>query len=289
MLRIPAFVSLALFLTPLVAQDKHTLRYTFKTGHVCWLEQTMDMTQQMKMGENDMGMTQTTTSWLEAKTGEVKDGVAAIEQRYARIKGVSEGMGQKSEYDSDVPGSKATGALAGVANMVGKTTKMRLDATGKVVDVTADAETMKALEQMGSSLKEGTEAGVLRLPQEAIAVGGTWTDEQKFPMGPGGAMTAKLTHKLVAVKGRVATIESVMELDTSAVKFPGGVKLVGGKSTGAYELSLDDGLPISSHTEMVLMTGEGSPMQMKMTIRQSTKQVPAPAKKDAPKEASTGK
>lgn len=287
MLRVPAFVSLALFLSPLVAQDKHTLRYAFKPGHVCWLEQTKGMTTEMKMGERGMKTANQATSWIESKTVEVKDGVAAIEARYARIKGVSEEMGQKSEYDSDVPGSTASGALAGLAKMVGMTMKMRLDATGKVVDATADAETVKALEQVGVSLKDGS-GSILQLPQEAIAIGGTWTGEQKFPMGPVGEVTAKLTHKLVAVKGRIATVETVMDLDTSAVKFPGG-KLVGGKSTGAYEISLDDGLPISGQTEMVLMTAEGSPVQMKMTIRESAKQVPAPAKKDAPKEASTGK
>lgn len=289
MLRIPAVLSLAFVLAPLAAQEKHSLRYTFKPGHVCWIEQTMDMTQEMTVGENQMKMTQLTTTWLETTTGEVKDGVASVEQRYARIKGASEAMGQKSDYDSDVPGSKASGPLAGVAKMVGKTTKMRVDTTGKVLDVAADQETTKALEQMGSSLKEGTEMSVLVLPKDPIAVGETWTHEQRYPMGPAGEMKAKLTHKLVAVKGRVATVETSMEIDTSAVKIPGGVKLVADKSTGAFEVSLDDGLPISGHTEMVLRTSEDSPMQMKMTIRQATKQVPAPAKKEAPKEAAGGK
>jgi hypothetical protein len=106
-------------------------------------------------------------------------------------------------------------------------------------------------------------------------------------------MVAKLTHKLVAVKGKVATVETKMELDTSAVKIP-GAKLVAEAASGAFEISLDDGLPLSARTEMVLTSSAESTMQIKMTIRQSTKQVPAPAPKkdapkDAPKEASTGK
>lgn len=290
MLRIPAVLSLALVLVPLTAQEKHTLRYTFRPDHVCWLEQTMDMSQTMKMGDREMAMTQVSTTWIETKTTAVKDGAASMEQRYARVKAVSEAMGQKSEYDSDVAGSKASGPLAGAANMVGTTTKMRIDANGKVVEVSADEKAKKAIEQMGSSLKEGSEMSILVLPKDPIAVGETWTHDQKFPMGKGGEMVAKMTHKLVAVKGKVATVETKIDLDTSGMKIPGGAKFVAEPSTGAFEVSLDDGLPISGHTEMVLKTTEDSPMQMKMTIRQSTKQVPAPApKKDAPKEASTGK
>ena len=295
MLRIPAVLSLALVLAPLAAQEKHTLRYTFRPGHVCWIEQTLDMAQEVKRGEIDMKMTQLTTSWAEAKTTEVKDGVAAMETRYARVTAVSDMMGRKSEYDSDVAGSKPSPQLAGVADMVGKSTKMRVDTTGKVVEVSADETMQKTLEKLGTSLKEGTEMSFLVLPKDPVAVGDTWTSEQKFPMGPAGEMVAKLTHKLLAVKGKVATVETKMDLDLSAVQIPGGSSLVAESASGAFEISLDDGLPLSARTEMVLKSGAESPMQMKMTIRQSTKQVPAPAPKkdapktDAPKEASTGK
>jgi putative nucleotidyltransferase with HDIG domain len=120
MLRLPAVLSLALVLVPLTAQEKHTLRYTFKPGHVCWLEQTFDMAQEVKRGEMDMKMTQVTTSWAESKTAEVKDGVAAMESRYTRVTAVSDMGGRKSEYDSDVAGSKPGPQLAGLADMVGK-------------------------------------------------------------------------------------------------------------------------------------------------------------------------
>lgn len=293
MLRLPAVLSLALVLVPLTAQEKHTLRYTFKPGHVCWLEHTLDMAQEVKRGEMEMKMTQVTTSWAESKTAEVKDGVAAMESRYTRVTAVSDMGGRKSEYDSDVAGSKPGPQLAGLADMVGKTTRMRVDSTGKVFEVSADEAMQKTLEKLGTSLKEGTEMSFLVLPKDPIAVGDTWTSEQNFPMGPAGDMVAKLTHKLVAVKGKVATVETKMELDTSAVKIP-GAKLVAEAASGAFEISLDDGLPLSARTEMVLTSSAESTMQIKMTIRQSTKQVPAPAPKkdapkDAPKEASTGK
>ena len=289
MLRIPAVLSLALVLVPLTAQEKHTLRYTFRPGHVCWLEETLDMAQEVKRGEMDMKATQVTTSWAEAKTAEVKDGVATMARRYARVTAATDMNGQKSQYDSEVAGSKPSPMLAGLPELVGKSVALRVDTVGKVVEVSADEAMKKTLEKLGSSLQEGTEMSILSLPKDPVAVGDTWTSEQKFPMGPAGAMMAKLTHKLVGVKGKVATIESKMELDTSGVKIP-GVQLVAEAASCAFELSLDDGLPLAARTEMVLKSTAESQMQMKMTIRQSTKQVPAPApKKDAPKEASTGK
>jgi len=289
MLRILAVLSLALVLVPLTAQEKHTLRYTFRPDHVCWLEETLDMTQEVKRGEMDMKATQVTTSWAESKTSEVKDGVAAMARRYARVTAVSDMNGQESQYDSDVAGSKPSPMLAGLPEIVGKSVALRVDTLGKVVEVSADDTMKKTLEKLGSSLQEGTEMSILSLPKDPVAIGDTWTSEQKFPMGPAGAMMGKLTHKLVGVKGKVATIESKMELDMSGVKIPGAT-LVAEAASCAFEISLDDGVPLSARTEMVLKSAADSPMQIKMTIRNTTKQVPAPApKKDAPKEAATGK
>lgn len=283
MLRSTSFVPFVLFLLPLAAQEKHTLRYAYQPGSVVWALQVQQMKQDMQMGGRSMQMSTDNSTWLETKVESVKDGVATLAQRYARITIQGGGMGQKFDYDSDVPGSKA-GPMSDAAKLVGKTAKIVVDARGTVSEATLPEDTGKALEKMGSSLKEGFEQSIAAWPEQPVAIGETWQAPLAFPMGQMGTMKATVTNKLVSVQDGVVTLDVQMAVDASGIKLPGGLSLQVGKATGTMKASLTSCMPIESSLAIELKTAgdEKAPMQMTLGITQSCKQVPAPAPKAAP-------
>jgi hypothetical protein len=275
------FLSLLLPFAPLAAQEKLTLRYAFQPGQVTWTQMTQQMTQSMTMAGRDMVTNLTQDTWMESKVTEVKDGVATIENRYARI--TIKGDGQmKVDYDSDVEGSKP-GVMKDVAKLVGKTAKLRVDAMGKVLECTLPDGLEDPLEKSGTSMKQGFEQQFVSWPKDPVAVGETWQSNLEFPMGPMGAMKATITNKLVAMKDGVATVEVAMAMDTSGVKMPGGVKfdITVPKAGGVSKVALASAMPLDGTLaiEMKMDGGKDAPMSMKMTQNQAMKQVPAPAPK----------
>jgi hypothetical protein len=292
MRRVPfaPFLSLLLASTALVAQEKFTLRNEFQPGSTFWWLQTQDMSQTMQMGDKPMATAVKSQVWMEGKVAEVKDGVATIEQRYARIKAFSDSPMMKVDYDSDVPDSKP-GPMRALAQLVDKTVKARVDTRGKVHDVTAPEDVEDALATVGTSLKQGFEQASVAWPEQPVAIGDTWTNEMDFPMAQMGTMKAVITNKLVAVKDKHVTVEQKIKMDTSGLKLPGNMKMEVTKSEGTMVADLRSPAPVDGTviTEMK-MGGGGAGPTMNMTMNVSMKSVEKPAPKAAPADApKTGK
>src|SRR5688500_3516747 len=77
------------------AQDKHTQRLKLVPGQAVNTMQSQDMTMSMDMGGQKMNTMMSMHMWAEAKTTEVKDGVAVIEQTFRRMKAKADGPGMK--------------------------------------------------------------------------------------------------------------------------------------------------------------------------------------------------
>ncbi len=278
----PFAVSLLLPLASLVAQEKFTLRYDLKPGPATWTEMTQEMTQNMSMAGKDMKMNMTTTMWLEGTVKEVKDGIATVEQRYARIKAKSDNPMMKVDYDSAVEGSKP-GAMRSLADLVGQTAKSRVDSSGKVLEFTPPAGGDKAVAATGANLKQAFEQQFTAWPKEPIAIGSTWQSNLDIPMEQMGTMKATITNKLIAVKDGVATVEQAMAMDTSGLKMPGEMKLEVPKAGGTAQIALHCFQPVlaTMDMEMKMIGPKDSPMTMTMGMHMTMKQVPAPAAKPA--------
>jgi hypothetical protein len=283
-----ATFGLLLAAAPLTAQTKHKFAYQFEAGSVAWTQQVQDMNMSMNMGGREMTQTMKTTMWLESKVTELKDGIAAIEQKYTRVAATGDGMGMKTSYDSDVEGSKP-GQLKDLASMVGKTSKVRVGSDGKIHEFTLADGVEGAAAQAGASLKQTFEQSYMTWPKDGLAIGETWVTEFDMPMGQIGTGKAKVTNKLIDVKDHVVTLEQKVEMDLSAAKMPGGGKLEVTKAGGTSKIDLRRTMPVEMVMDMEMkMGGEGSPMQMTMTMHQEMKQCEAPAPKKAAAPA-TGK
>jgi hypothetical protein len=264
----------------LAAQEKVWLRYRFQPGTTSWLMTTQEVTQDMQVKGHDQKMTMTLSMWMEGKVTEVKAGVANIEQRYARVKAKSDSAMLQLDYDSDVPGSDP-GALRVLADMIGKTAKVRVDDTGRMQDVALPR--LGDMQQVGDLLKQGFEQQFAAWPAEPLAVGDSWKSSMEFPIEGMGKIKATVVNKLIAARDNMVTIEQTMEMDTSGVNLPRGLKVEVGKAGGTSRYSLDSFMPVESTMDMqIQVTGEKDPpLRMTLTQHMAMKQVEPPAKQPA--------
>jgi len=276
-----AFLSV-LIAVPAFAQDKVTLRLKFVPGHVVHTLQAQDMTMNMEMGGQKMNQAMSIQMWTEAKVSDVKDGVAAIEHTYKRLKAKSDTP--KIDYDSDVEGSKA-GMLASMSKLVGQKVTVKVDENSNLKDVSMPEDLADDLERAGVRLKDGFEQSAMAFPAGPIAIGETWTTTRDMAMGQMGTMKTKVTNKLVEVKDNVATIEQKMEMDEAGSKMMPGMKVQLTKATGLAKVDLRSGIPVDLATDMAMKIGDATTM----STRSTTKQIEPPAPKteqpktDAPK------
>ena len=269
-----AFVSI-LIAVPAFAQDKVTLKLKFVPGHVVHTLQAQDMTMNMDMGGQKMNQSMSIQMWTEAKVSDVKDGVAAIEHTYKRLKAKSDMP--KVDYDSDVEGSKP-GMLGPIGKLVGQKVTVKVDDSSNLKDVSAPEDLADDLERAGVSLKDGFEQSAMAFPAGPIAIGDSWTTTRDMAMGQMGTMKTKVTNKLMEVKDNVATIEQKMEMDEAGSKLMPGAKVQLTKATGLAKIDLRSGIPVDLATDMAMKMGETTTM----SIRSSTKQIEAPAAKIEP-------
>jgi hypothetical protein len=263
---VPFALSLLLPLAPLAAQEKVTLRYEFKPGQSVWVQTTQDMNMQMNAGGQEMKTTMSMSMWTECKTTEVKDGVATIENRYARVAVKVDGPGQKLDYDSDVEGSKAGPMGKSFADLVGKVVKMRVDAMGKVLECTMPEGLEDQLERAGLS-KAAFDQQFVSWPKDPVAVGESWKSEFEMPMGQMGNAKTTVTNKLAAVKDKVATVEQNLEIDMSGLKSTGPkMELV--KAGGVSKVGVASAMPVDGTMDIEMKMGDMMKMTQHMVIKQ---------------------
>ena len=278
-MRITSLVLPILCVAPTLAQDKHTLRLQFVPGQVVHMLQAQDMTMKMPNGEQKMSM----YLWAEAKTADVKDGVATIEQTYRRMKAKAD-MGAKIDYDSDVEDSKP-GMLAGASKLVGQTVTMKIDEGNNPKDFSVPEDVADGLERAGMNLKEGFELSFVSFPKDAIAIGDTWATTRTMSMGQMGTMNMKILNKLVELKDGVATIEQKLVMDQGASKLAAGTKVELTKGDGRAKVDLRNGSPVDMTLDMNLKIND----TITMSTRMLAKQIEAPAPKAAPATTGGGK
>ncbi|MBZ0154393.1 MAG: hypothetical protein K8J09_22930 [Planctomycetes bacterium] len=283
------FATLALLLAPLAAQEKHTLRYTFTPGSVCWSQMDQEVVQDMDMGTRKMHTSMTSSTWMESKVSGVDKGVATLTNRYARIKVKSDAPGMKIDYDSDVEGSRP-GAMRQMADLVGKVATMKTDTRGKIMEITFPEDMGDAFESLATSLKAGMEQSFVYFPEEAVAIGDTWQTHLEIPMDKVGAMKVVATNKLTAVNGDTCKVDISMSFDTSGLAMPGGMQLTVKESSGSMTVSTQHVVPVESTMKMVMKMGSAEAgVDMTMSMNMTMKQVPAPAPKPAAEKKADGK
>lgn len=284
-----AILALLLACAPAAAQDKHLLRFRFVPDHVVHTMVTQDMVMNMSMAGQNQNTTMSQHMWTMAKTKEVKDGTAAIEQTVLRIKAkMAMPMLGDIDYDSDDPESDP-GMLQSMAELVGKTTSTRVDASGKVLDFKLPEELEGQMRSMGMDLKQAFTQGFTALPEKPIGIGETWETSFDMPMGQMGKAKAKVTNKLKSVEGDFVSIdqEIAMTLDGGMLE---GMKVEITKAAGTNKIDLRSGAPVemTMDMEMKMDGGEDMPMKMTMAMKQAMRQVEPPAKKEPAKAPTTG-
>ena len=284
--RFPALLTILLGTTLLSAQEKHTLRFQFVQGTTTWMLLNQDMQMNMSMSGQDINTTMNMQMWSEMKVLEVKDGVGTVETTFRRVKVVSENPSMQVDYDSDVKDSDP-GQFESLSEMVGKGSKLKVDASGKVIDMAMDEGLAEDMKAAGMDMKQLFQQGLTVLPTDPIAIGDSWTSEMEMPMGQMGKMKAVTTNKLKAVAGSTITLEQDIKMDTASVKLPGGMKMDVTKSKGSNTIDLKTGSPVEMTMEMEMDMTMGEQMTSKMVIKMSMKQVPPPAPKEAAEPAKT--
>jgi hypothetical protein len=189
-----------------------------------------EMTQSMQMDREDRGSKELTLFGMQMEITDVIDGVATIRVTYDRIKVKASGM-MESEYDSAKDEKPHEGDLRArvMAAMVGKSFRMKLEDTGRVVEVTGFSDMMaEILKNLGvdtgmashlegqfndGQVKAMMETALPRLPQEAVVEGTKWKDETTLSIHGLGEVAAKSTSKVTAIKGAAVDFKTRVGLE----------------------------------------------------------------------------
>ena len=256
------------------AKKKHQLRFNFKEGAVAKQVLSQDMTMTMSMGAEDMVTKMNMSMFQTFTVKSVKDGKAELEQKVTRVKAVMDNPMQQIDYDSAKEGSDPD-MLEGLADMVGQTFGLKLTERGEISDIKVPED---AGGEGGVDVEQMTTQIFNQLPAEPVAIGDTWTVDQKMPLGQMGESDTKVTYKLVSVSDSEIVLEQTFAMDLDAMEMPGGMTVESAKATGKVTLDRRSGLPKSKTMDMMMVMD--GPMAMEMELKLTMK--PAPADKKAP-------
>jgi hypothetical protein len=281
-------LTILLAAAPALAQEKHQLRLRFAPDTTVHSVTVQEMEMGMNMGGQDMSTTMKAEMFMTTKITGVDGNIAQLEQSVTRVKAkMNNPMMGKIDFDSAVEDSDP-GALQGLADQVGQKTKVKLSDTGKVVEFKMDEELSEQASQTGIDLEQMVEQSVTMLPEQPVAIGETWQNDLKMPLGQMGEVDVKVDNKLMAVTDDHFVVEQTMKADPAAVELPGGMKLESMTSKGINKIDRRTGMP----TEMTMETKVkmAGPMTMTSTIKLSMKPAPAPAEAAAePAKTGAGK
>jgi hypothetical protein len=264
-------------------QTKHLLRFSFEPGTVVNQVMAQDMSMKMNMGAEDMVTKMTMQMFQRYTVKAVKGDTADIVQEITRVKAVMDNPMMQVNYDSADEDSDP-GMLEGVADLVGQKISLKLSNTGQPSDIKMpeafDASSGVDLEQM-------MQQAITALPEEAVAVGDTWTVNQEMPMGQMGAAEAKVTYKLMSVDDKHYVLEQKLAMNLDKLQMPPGMELEKVSASGNLVLNRANGLPKSMNLDMKMtMAGQiAMEMDMKVSMKpaQTDKKAPVTGpKKDTP-------
>lgn len=278
-----ALLTLALLGAPTRAQEpepQHLLRLAFEVGKTQYFRQTTSIHMAMAMGGQKMAASIDMVMTLSSKVTAVKDGKAEIEFVVHRIV-LKADSPVPTDYDSDVAGSEPE-MLEGVAELLGKPMRSKLDDRGHVSDVRMPEGVAEEALQMfgGGGMQSFLGQNVPTLPDLPIAIGGSWKTET--PLSDGQLAGAKLatTNKLTKLEAGRATLEQRLEVDLSQATAPGADKMKSQESGGTLVLDLATGMPTSMDLELTMVVDGGAAgMNMTTTTTMKLQAIEPPAPK----------
>jgi len=324
---LPLLCVTALFTLPgsLAAQGEQTLRTTAKKGASVWLLQEQKQEQSIDQGGQQMEMGNTTTHTLHVTVLDVDDkGTLTVQTEVVRIHGAMTGPMGEGEFDSAAPAEDeddgnpfSAGAMSkSLMKGAGKKFTAKVDSRGKVLSLEGTEELLKGGGgRMGggpteSSLKQMVEGAFGMMPEQPIAVGGSWDHVQS----PDGArIPAQQKMKLTLSKMDDASFEITAagtiektpakaddgKEDDPAAAMMKNMDIQNGKITAMQHVSRQDGFLIDSTQTLSMDLEIDSPMgsasvgvKMTTTIKRTTAEAAmpkkaekaAPAKEEKPKE-----
>jgi hypothetical protein len=279
-------LTILLAAAPALAQEKHQLRLRFVPGTTVHSVTVQEMEMGMNMGGQDMSTKMKVEMFTTTKVNGVEDKIGQLEQTVTRVKAtVANPMMGKIDFDSDIEDSDP-GMLEGLADQVGQKTRLKLSDTGKLVGFEMDEEQSEQARQTGVDLEEMVKQSVTMLPEGPVAIGETWQNDMKMAMGQMGKIDVKVDNKLMAVTADHITVEQTMNVDTSTVELPDGMKMESMTSKGVNKIDRRTGMPAEMNMETKMKMG--GPMAMTSSIKLSMKPAQAPAEKAAAEPAKTG-
>jgi hypothetical protein len=283
--------ALAALLAPLAAQadetpsPKHLLRYRFAKGAEGHYLMAQDADVKMKAGDRDIDTAMSMSMYLHLRVADVANGVAALESKLTRVKmKMDNPMTGKIEFDTDDEESVPP-MFDAFLDMVGQTIEVSMDERGQPKGVEIP-EVMRKAASAGIDFEQMLSSFLPVLPEEPLAIGGTWTTKTSQAFGgQGGAIAMTVDNELLAVEGDQITIAQKMQIAVDDQALPGKIDVE--KSEGKLVLDLGKGLPkggaMSNAMRMAVDQG-GMSMDVKMAMEMTIEAVAAPAAKTDKKE-----
>lgn len=297
----------------LSAQGEQALRANAKKGSSVWLVQEQKQEQTIDQAGQQMDIQNTTTHTLHVKVLDVDDkGVMTIETEIVRIHGSMQmGPMGEAEFDSAAPAEDGEedgnpfnpqAMTKRITKPAGKKFTAKVDSHGRAQSIEGAEELLKAGGgRMGNSVTEGSlkqmvESAFGSLPEQPVAVGGSWDHLQKegsrFPIEQKLKLTlAKLDDASFEVTA-VGTVEKVAGKDEDAkdddpaAAMAKGMTIQNGKLSGTQKVSRQDGFILDATHTMSMDIEIDSPMgAASMTMKQTTTTKRTTAEAAMPKKA----
>lgn len=111
-------------------------------------------------------------------------------------------MGQEMKYDSNDPADANSPMAAGVSEYIGKPIVLNVDASGKILKVSTDANSGSALSEQLSKSGFGTQVAFLALPAD-VKVGDKWSVNDPDT----SAISNKIDYVVKSIDGNKVTLD----------------------------------------------------------------------------------
>ncbi len=255
-----------------LAQETATLRYNFQPGSELRVEQSQTTTQSQSLqGETyESELSQTSTLlWQVREVAE--DGTAALSQTIERIVAEGTSVYGDERYDSADPESTPGLMTESLAATAGLALDFTVGARGALTITGGLDKAREALEgsseALASQLESMIERSIPGLPEEAIAVGHSWTRADDTPLPDIGILTLTTTYTFEGVEevhGRTCWKLGIA-LGASVENTPGGAATAGvtlHRGEGLVWIDVAEGFPIAGSST--------TDMEMTITIKATT-------------------
>lgn len=224
--------------------DKVLIRLKPKVGDSQKMLMTMDVESQ---GQQAMKMKM--TMGMDMKVTDLKDAVYTYEVKYNSIKMDMGAGAMQMSYDSNAKEQTGMGAVMHeqMKVLLDKPLTMKMNERGKVTDFELPGLASGQEMDMGSIS--------LPLPEQAVGVGDSWSDERPIK----GSGTLKMTMTVDKI-----TVDDIIIATKGTINGTDGA--VAGNFTGDYTLARSNGFTKDGTMNMNI-DADGQPMKMKINFK----------------------